>query len=168
VRRGKYVVYCCSCRAVGPEGDGKEEADRLWDQRGARPEVVVESAKVVRLVVTGERGPMSTKRQRTRRRLAQEGALQGIEVDPASRSPDVYLVVRVWPKLALWVRHLVHPAFQPTVEKVVLRAVQDVLIERFGIAGGELGDRISKMTNREALAELLDSSGRKSGRGESS
>lgn len=95
---------------------------------------------------------------RERVRIAQEGELRGIEVNAKSKSPDVYLVVRVWPKLALWVKALVHPAFRPDVERVILRAIQEAVIKEFGPLGQgnpEVASMVMRMTDREALVELM-------------
>lgn len=89
---------------------------------------------------------------------ALNGRMRGIEMNARSRSPDVYLTVRVWPKLALYVKALRHPAFQPTIEDVVIRAVQEAVLREFGISGGDIGRHVSSITDREALMELLDAS----------
>lgn len=31
-----YIVACWNCSAIGPEGQTREDADRLWNERGSR------------------------------------------------------------------------------------------------------------------------------------
>lgn len=91
------------------------------------------------------------------------GAMSGLSYKPKSRAkhPKVYLTIELDAKFAIYLKEMLHPAWARDMEAIGLWLLREGIIKRFGPLGDATGKRVSAMTDRDALLELIEAAERR-------